>query len=206
MSDERTMGDRYPLKRKRSIHDTAALFAPAGYVPVPVPFLMPEYIQQVGSDGLLFVVSLIVAYDQGRFRHRGGLTDGWLAIPDRDIARWWGYHTTAPVRKARAKVLAAHPPFLSNYREGASGLPSEYQIRRLAVEDRFLDVPFTCAGMRTRRPRPRDDSGEMVDIALEYATESATLSAFSVFPVRRDKTPYVYWKEFQTRRATEQEI
>ena len=31
-------------------------------------------------------------------------------------------------------MLAAHPSFLSDYREGASGLPSEYRIRRLTAE------------------------------------------------------------------------
>jgi hypothetical protein len=42
----------------------------------------------------------------------------------------------------------------------------------------------------------------MADIALEYATECG----FSVIPIKRDKTPYVDWKEFQSRQATEQEI
>jgi hypothetical protein len=42
----------------------------------------------------------------------------------------------------------------------------------------------------------------MAEIAVEYATEGA----FSVIPVKRDKTAYVKWKAFQTRRPTEQEI
>ena len=188
-------------KGKRSPHELDELFKAARYVPVPIPFLVPAYLRQVGSDGLAFIVALCFAYQQARHRHR--LIDGRLALPDQHIAEWWGFKTTAAVRKARAKVLKASPTFLDDYWEGASGLPSEYQIRRLSEADRLPsdDIPTECVGMSLRRRASPHDSGEMTEIALEYVIERR----FSVFPVR-GKTPCVKWKEYQTRLPTPDEI
>ncbi|MEK9157970.1 MAG: bifunctional DNA primase/polymerase, partial [Patescibacteria group bacterium] len=41
----------------------------------------------------------------------------------------------------------------------------------------------------------------MLGEALKYAE-----LGFSIIPVSRDKTPLIQWKEFQTRRATKDEI
>jgi hypothetical protein len=200
MKNDAEANSQSQLRRKRSPHEVHQLFEAARYVPVPMLCLTPEYLQQVGSDGLMFVVSIILAYQQGRYRHK--LTDGRLALPDLHLAQWWGFTTTAPVRRARVKVLNAKPPFLSDYREGASGLPSEYQIRRLRETDRVADMPYTCAGMTMRR-RPRTDSAEeMSQIALEYVAKSG----LSVIPVGPRKTPHVKWKEYQERRASPAEI
>ena len=37
---------------------------------IPQMCLMPYYILQVGATGLLFILTLILGFDLGRFRHR----------------------------------------------------------------------------------------------------------------------------------------
>jgi hypothetical protein len=47
-----------------------------------------------------------------------------------------------------------------------------------------------------------DKHSSLVNTAAEHADRFG----FSVIPVRPDKKPYIKWEEFQTRRATREEI
>ena len=177
------------------------LFKDGHYTNIPNCYLMPDYIQQVGADGLLFITQLVKALDNGVYRNK--LTDGRMAIPDTDLAKWAGERTTSRIRRGRKLVLKATPPFLSGHRMGCNTRPSVYQIRRLTEDDR-VTFPLNCFGMVPLR-RSTDAVG-VTERRADWLGEAITYLGrrFSLMPVRREtKKPWLTeWKPLQTSRAS----
>jgi Bifunctional DNA primase/polymerase, N-terminal len=180
-------------------HSLANMFTPGRYVCVPQCYLTASYQQQVGDRGVQFVVTLLGKYDAGRATHPQGITNGRFCITDEQIAKDWGLKSTAAVREARKKVMAAEPKFLADVKTGKTGYATEYQIRQTTDEDRVhwrrvetampprrhASLPVTASGERTT---------DRLGVALSYLHRG-----LPIIPVK-GKLPAVHsWKPFQDR-------
>jgi hypothetical protein len=145
---------------------TAELFGDSGCVAIPKIYLTPEYIQQVKAQGLLLLVALCAAYDEGAHRH--GLTNGWCAIPDEHLKAWLGHKSVEPIRKARQRLIEAQPAFFEEFRVGTPGRAFEYKLRRVGVQDRVRMPPRTVA-MQTQRYRDDPYGAEFPTAEREQA-------------------------------------
>jgi hypothetical protein len=99
------------MKREwQTVHGPVGLFKEGGFIAIPNIYLTPEYIQQVGPEGLQFIVCLTRAYDSAGFRRGDQMQDGRLAMTDDMLADWWNLKSTSVIRKARKRVLAPSRP------------------------------------------------------------------------------------------------
>src|SRR5438105_1346211 len=105
------------LKRlRKSQSSTASLFSAGGYINVPNVYLTPEYVAQVGVEGIGLIAIFLKAYDNGV--HYRGVRDGWMRIPDAKLADWLGLKSNAQVRRLRKRIMNAQPSFFDNSLEG----------------------------------------------------------------------------------------
>lgn len=187
-------------------HRLASLLGPGRFVCVPQFVASPAYQQQVGERGVQFVVTLCAKYDAGRAAHPQEIANGRFCITDEQIAKDWGVKSTAPVRDARNKVLAAEPQFLADLKIGTRGYPTQYQIRPTTDADRVHWRREEMAMPPRRRPfLPTTASGERttdwVGVALSYLGRG-----FSIIPVHGKFPAIPSWKPFQDRQPSNTEV
>lgn len=187
-------------------HRLASLFGPGRFFCVPQYVASPAYQKQVGDRGVQFVVTLCAKYDAGRAAHPQGITNGRFCVTDEQIAKEWGTSSTAPVREARRKVVAAEPKFLADVRTGKTGYPTEYTIRPTTDADRVLwrrdqtampprrrvNLPVTASGERTT---------DWMSNALGYVGRG-----FSIIPVNTKFPAVPSWKPYQYRQPSTTEV
>jgi hypothetical protein len=210
LKQEHDTDQREPVSPERQSgdpHSLAKMFTPGRFVCVPQFVFSPGYQQQVGERGVQFVATLCAKYDAGRAAHPQGITNGRFCITDEQIAKDWGIKSTAPVREARKKVVAAEPKFLADVKIGKTGYPTEYQIRPTTDEDRVHSRRLETAMPPRRRPSPLPvtASGERttdwLGIALGYLDRG-----FSIIPVKGKFPAIPAWKPYQERQASLTEV
>jgi hypothetical protein len=187
-------------------HRLASLFGAGRFVCVPQFVASPAYQRQVGERGVQFVVTLCAKYDAGRAAHPQEITNGRFCITDEQIAKDWGVRSTAPVRDARNRVLAAEPQFLADVKLGTTGYPTQYQIRPTTDADRVHWRRHEMAMPPRRRPvLATTASGERttdwLGVALSYLGRG-----FSIIPVNGKFPAIPSWKPFQERQPSITEV
>lgn len=180
-------------------HSLASMFTPGRYVCVPQYVFTPAYQQQVGDRGVQLVGTLCMKYDGGRAADPNGITNGRFCITDELIAKDWGLKSTAAVREARKKVMAAEPKFLADVKIGKTGYATEYQIRQTTDEDRVRWRRVETAMPPRRQAKwPVTASGERTTDRLGVAI-SYVGRGLSIIPVKGKFPALPAWKPYQDR-------